>query len=57
MKKGARYFQLCMPALEPIQVYIVKKLDDTARGVGGVGGDGGGGSRGGAEVGEDGGSD
>ena len=37
MRKGARYFQLCMPTLEPFQVFIVNKLDDTSRGDGGFG--------------------
>ncbi len=37
MKKGARYFQLCMPTLEPFKVYIVNELDETSRGEAGFG--------------------
>ena len=37
MRKGARYFQICMPTLEPFKVYIVDKLDETQRGEGGFG--------------------
>ena len=34
--KRSKYFQLCMPTLEPFQVFIVNKLDDTSRGYGGL---------------------
>jgi len=37
MKKGARYFQICMPTLEPFKVFLTNSLDETERGAGGFG--------------------
>jgi hypothetical protein len=37
LEKGKRYWQICMPTLEPFSVYIVDKLDKTERGEGGHG--------------------
>ena len=37
LEKGKRYWQICMPTLEPFSVFIVDELDDTDRGEGGHG--------------------
>jgi len=37
MEKNNRYFQICMPSLEPFKVEIVETLDETERGAGGHG--------------------
>jgi len=37
VKAGERLFQLCLPTLEPFQVYFVNVLDHTERGEGGFG--------------------
>jgi hypothetical protein len=37
LDKGKRYWQICMPTLEPFSVFIVDELDDTDRGRGGHG--------------------
>jgi len=37
LEKGKRYWQICMPTLEPFSVYIVDELDKTERGEGGHG--------------------
>ena len=37
MEKHNRYFQICMPTLEPFKVKIVESLDKTMRGEGGHG--------------------
>ncbi len=37
LKKEKRYWQICMPTLEPFKVYLVDKLDNTERGEGGHG--------------------
>ena len=37
MQKHNRYFQICMPTLEPFEVEIVDSLDQTTRGEGGHG--------------------
>ena len=37
LTKGKRYWQICMPTLEPFKVYLVDKLDNTERGEGGHG--------------------
>ena len=37
MQKHNRYFQICMPTLEPFEVEIVESLDKTTRGEGGHG--------------------
>tara|TARA_Y100000816_G_C26037046_1_gene543009 strand:+ start:53 stop:652 length:600 start_codon:yes stop_codon:yes gene_type:complete len=37
MKKGNRYFQICMPTLKPFKIKIVENLDETERGEGGHG--------------------
>jgi len=37
LEKGKRYWQICMPTLEPFSVYIVSELDNTERGEGGHG--------------------
>jgi len=37
LEKKKRYWQICMPTLEPFSVYIVDKLDKTDRGEGGHG--------------------
>ena len=37
MKKGNRYFQICMPTLKPFKIKIVDNLDETKRGGGGHG--------------------
>ena len=37
LEKDKRYWQICMPTLEPFSVYIVDELDKTERGEGGHG--------------------
>ena len=37
LEKANRYWQICMPTLEPFSVYIVDELDKTDRGEGGHG--------------------
>ena len=37
MKKYNRYFQICMPTLEPFEIELVDSLDETSRGEGGYG--------------------
>tara|TARA_B110000495_G_C22985160_1_gene579525 strand:+ start:966 stop:1502 length:537 start_codon:yes stop_codon:yes gene_type:complete len=37
LEKDKRYWQICMPILEPFSVYIVDELDKTERGEGGHG--------------------
>jgi dUTPase len=37
MKKYSRYFQICMPTLEPFEIELVDSLDETSRGEGGYG--------------------
>ena len=37
MKRHNRYFQICMPTLEPFEIEVVETLDSTARGTGGHG--------------------
>jgi dUTP pyrophosphatase len=37
MEKYNRYFQICMPTLEPFKIELVEKLDNTERGEGGHG--------------------
>lgn len=37
MKQHNRYFQICMPTLEPFEIEVVETLDATVRGTGGHG--------------------
>ena len=37
MEKNNRYFQICMPTLEPFKIELVESLDSTERGAGGHG--------------------
>lgn len=37
MKQHNRYFQVCMPTLEPFEIEVVETLDATVRGTGGHG--------------------